>query len=130
MSTPAADIATHLVNQGYGVLGQSVKVNLITDSPDGLIALTDFGGLPAPKSMGGTRTVVPSIVQVAVRDKNAQQAAITIRNIYDLLDGAMDITVSGRTYQLTEALQPPFFGNRDQLERTTFVFDLFVTRQP
>jgi len=118
------DIGGYLEQNGIGVLGTDIFLGQLPPSPDNVVVLYPTGGfaqdLPLPD--------VKMTAQVLVRDKSYQAGYERIWRIFNLLDGGERRFLqapSGRK-MVAQAMQPPFFLQRDENNRFIFVFNVAV----
>jgi len=118
------DIAQILQTNGIGALGVDIFLGQLPASPDNVVVLYPTGGfaqdLPLPD--------VKMTAQVLVRDKSYQTGYERIWRIFNLLDGGSKRFIqspSGRK-MVAQAMQPPLFLERDENNRSIFVFNLAV----
>lgn len=118
------DIAQVLQANGIGTLGTDIFLGHLPASPDNVVVLYPTGGfaqdLPLPD--------VKMTAQVLVRDKSYQAGYERIWRIFNLLDGGEKRFLqapSGRK-MVAQAMQPPFFLERDENSRSVFVFNLSI----
>ncbi|MCL6611179.1 MAG: minor capsid protein [Peptococcaceae bacterium] len=122
------DIAQILQTNGIGALGVDIFLGQLPASPDNAVVLYPTGGfaqdLPLPD--------VKMTAQVLVRDKSYQAGYERIWRIFNLLDGGESRFIeapSGRK-MVAQAMQPPFFLERDENGRSVFVFNVsIITRR-
>lgn len=120
-------IAAHLQTSGIGTVGTDIFKTQLPDSPDFCIGVFEYAGRPSDKAFGTTVLIENARFQILVRSsrQGVTNAYTTARNkaesIYTLLDGAGPITLSGTVYLYIEALQPPFFLQMDDNDRSLVV---------
>jgi hypothetical protein len=122
------DIGIHLERNGFGLLNTDIFLGNLPDTvPDTCIGLFEYAGSPASMASGGVAAERPR-VQVVVRDTGYRNARRTAESIYQLLNGAGDITINGTNYMWIEAFSPPFYLARDQAGRIKIVCNYEVTK--
>lgn len=119
------DIAQILQANDIGTLGTDIFLGQLLASPDDMVVLYPTGGFVQSLSLPDVRMTV----QVLVRDKSYQVGYERIWCIFNLLDGGENRfleALSGRK-MVVQAMQPPFFLERDKNNRSIFVFNIAVT---
>ncbi len=119
------DITQILQVNGIGVLGTDIFLSQLPASPDNVVVLYPTGGFPQDLPLPDVKMTV----QVLVRDKSYQTGYERIWRILNLLDGGENRFLqapSGRK-MVAQAIQPPLFLERDENNRSIFVFNIAVT---
>lgn len=112
-------VGAHLAANAIGAVGTSIFLSQLPDSPDAAVGVFEYPGRPSDKTFGTTIVCENARFQILVRSAregtaNAYSTARTkAENIRNLLDGAGNLTLSGTVYLYIEALQPPFFLEKD-----------------
>lgn len=102
----------------------TIKLNHY-DNTENIIVLWQYGGVPSQVQKIET-------VQIMVKNTNMSTGQTLIKSIYDLLcpisnkDSFKYIVLNNNKYQL-EANQPPFYLEKDEQDRHTFVFNITAT---
>lgn len=129
MSKPLLlDIVTYLTSKGV-IAGDGIDTfrDFIPETPDSLVAVTEYSGSPAVNYDPAAHRSV----QVSVRDKNADVARSKALEIYKVFlkdkkeDGRVDFT-SERWGQVT-LRQSPFRMKTDASDRVTYGFNMGIT---
>lgn len=118
-------IASHLQANAIGTVGTDLFKSFLPDSPDAAVAIFEYTGRASDKAFGNPNVLVENArFQILVRSArdNVANAYATARTkaqtICTLLDGVGNLTLSGVVYLYIEALQPPFFLQRDDNTRS------------
>ena len=128
-------VGAHLAANGIGVVGTSIFLSQIPDSPDFAIGIFEYPGLPSTKAFGTTVLIENARFQVMVRSSRpgVANAYVTARNkaeaIYVLLDGAGKLTLSGKAYYYIEALGPPSPLTEDENKRQLITCNYSANKQ-
>lgn len=120
-------LAAHLTANGIAT-GTSIFTSQMADSPDFAIGIFEYPGRASDKAMGNPNVLIENArFQILVRSAREgvagaySTARTKAESIYTLLDGVGGLTLSGVDYLYIEALQPPFFLEKDQNNRSLIV---------
>lgn len=123
------DVGAYLQTQGVGTLGTDLFLSALPDTPDAACVLYEYGGAPPQHTMGGTaaKWEEPRIQAVA-RAATYSAARTKIGAIFTALHAVNNTTLSGTLYLSIEAVQSPFFLERDQSDRVKMVCNFHVRK--
>lgn len=129
MSNPLLlDIVTFLTANGV-IEGDGIDTfrDFIPETPDSLVAITEYSGSPGLPY----EPAVHRSVQVSVRDKNADVARSKAKALYKVFQDKMDESARvdftlDRWGQVT-LRQPPFRMKTDSSDRVTYGFNMGIT---
>lgn len=123
------DVGALLQTQGVGTLGTDLFLSTLPDVPDACVALYEYGGGPPQHTLGGTsaKWEEPRIQAVA-RATTYSAARTKIGAIFTALHAVNNTTLSGTLYLSIEALQSPFFLEKDQSSRVKMVCNFHIRK--
>ncbi len=115
------ELGTYLQTAGIGTLGTDLFLGLLPPTPDNCVVIAEYGGM-APEHNQGTLTLRYEFprVQVLVRNTSYATGMLKARDIMGDMAAAADSTMSGVVYHSVDALQSPFFLQRDDNNRWVF----------
>lgn len=119
------DIALYLQQQGVGTVGADIFKGQMPVAPDNCIALFEYAGEPPDLHWPGE---YPSL-QAMVRNKSYAAGREKIEQIKDALHGLSETVINGHRYLLIQALQSPFFMQRDENNRAIFVCNFKIIKE-
>lgn len=122
MSDLVKDLKTLLVAQGI-VPAANIFCNYRPEAPDQIISIYDTGGFPSTQGIEDVRRTV----QFLSRNKDGAAARATSWQMFNLLDNKYT-SLNGRNMH-SQAMQPPFIFARDNQERLTYAFNLWLWTQ-
>jgi Bacteriophage minor capsid protein len=117
-------------------IGDYLQVNGLTpvyrgsmaDQPDAAICLYEYGGA-APEFAHDGQVYENLRLQAVSRHREYATAYSRSRQIYDLLNGKANVTISGQEYLWIASLQSPFSIGPDQNQRVLIVINFEVLRK-
>lgn len=128
MSSPLLlDIVTYLTSKGV-IDGDGIDTfrDFIPETPDYLVAVTEYSGSPAvPYESAAHRSV-----QVSVRDKSADVARSKALEIYKVFLAETEnlrIDFTEDRWGQVSLRQPPFRMKTDTSDRVTYGFNMGIT---
>lgn len=130
-----SEIAARLVDQGIGVLGQTLFVGAKASIPLGIgpyTSILETGGSAPERTHNNTARQRPT-AQITVRAKDAYAARIKAKAVYDALGGAnglWNVRLSSVFYLSLTTRQEPMDIGLDDNERQLFVFNIDAEKQP
>lgn len=119
------DIVIYLINEG-AVEGDGIDTfrDFIPESPDNIVALTEYQGSPTVNY----ESLVHRSVQVSVRNKNANIARIKALEIFKLLQSNnLIVEFTPERWGQVYLRQPPFRSKTDEADRVTYSFNAGIT---
>ena len=119
------DIAELLEAQGFGVVGESIFLNRMANTPNNAIIVSLLPGFPfSPK----IRDVTYSI-QIMLRYLDYEQAALDSNSIANFFDNGESrlITAASRRKMICKVVGAPYLFNIDESGRAIYSIDLHVT---
>lgn len=130
------DLALYLHTQGVGVAttstGDALTIyrGVMPESPDTVLSLFEYGGLGPLHTMTTPARLELPRIQVLTRAPTYQAARTLAESAYRALDwtGNTTLTSTGPRYGLIQALQSPFFLDRDPLDRVRIACNYQVTK--
>lgn len=140
MASFASDLVVYLDAQSTKVTaGSSLFKNVVTDSTGRAVFVIGYAGMPDIDKFSGTYPAMTRPrAQVMVRSTKAvggdgvpgsTATENLARDMWDILHVA-NTTVNSVQYQRIVPLQEPFFLERDEAQRATFVFNVAGLRSP
>jgi len=141
-------LAQHLSTNGLGSFGASTSTGpcgivyrSMVESTGVLLALYEGPGAPPVRTFGdaGQPSIERARLQVLVRstaptggaDVPLSSAAMGVaRQAYLVLDGVVNTTIAGSTFQRVEPVQPPYQLQRDEQGRIIFAANYDVWWSP
>lgn len=127
------EVGTYLQTEGIGTLGTDLFKGLLPDIPDACVALIETGGQASEhvlsSAVGAPAWEAPSF-QVTCRAGRRDYSAARIKanDVFKLLDGLANITLSSVRYLSISAIQAPFAMPRDEQERPLLIFNCAVKK--
>ena len=119
------EVLAHLAANGHPNGG---KGNL-PGTPDDAFACWEYGGSEGEHVKGqAAPTIEKPRIQVIVRSKFYDTARLKAERIYRLLNGFSG-SLGGVAYFDIRALQPPYYLDRDDLNRVRFVWNMKVKKE-
>lgn len=126
MTVAEACIAAKLATDGYGTVGTTIFVNVKPPTPDNLIAVFGYAG-QVPEHTHDTSGNAHPGIQVWVRNTSAGTARTTIENIWNILDGIVNTSLSGTYFEGIFALQSAEPMGKDENGRQEFCVNFSTT---
>jgi hypothetical protein len=127
------DLRDYLAAAGIGLTaGANLFGGTMPDKPDVANVLYDSsGGVPIDTGGGPSKpAVINPRVQVQSRATAYNTARDTCRAIYNALTLIANQTLSGHYYERVSPVQEPFLLHNDESNRTVFVCNFDVFRDP
>lgn len=125
----AAEIAAHLVANGYGSTtapSPTIFADFFPGQPDNVISVNDTTGFEPERAMG--RLVMETRnLQILVRNTTRSGAETIANNIFTLLD-RFDGTLSGTRYYSILGRTTPFSLGRDENNRHRWTCNYVVRK--
>lgn len=118
------ELATHIDAQTTLTQGTDLFKGDMPDAPDACAALFETPGASTPASLADT--VELRSVQVRSRALKYPDAQTRCEEVYRLLHGVAETTLSGARFVLIEAKQPPFSLGEDGKQRHLFAVNFRV----
>lgn len=119
------DIVTYLTTNG-AIEGDGVDTfrDFIPESPDNIVAITEYTGSPiVPHEPAAHRSV-----QVSVRNLSADAARVKANEIFKLFRSENSIIVfTPERWGQVSLRQPPFRMKTDNADRVTYGFNMGIT---
>lgn len=117
MSTIIEDLGDYLASNGFGIVGDSIVLNKMPDSPDNLVSITMIGGYAQPIPINDARPAF----NIQVRDVSHLVALNKINAIYNVFDNdskrsieILDSVTSAVIRKIIfRKMQPPIFLKED-----------------
>lgn len=129
MSSPAVDLAGHLVTEGEGTLGGSeawsINVSREPATPDSTVTLYDTGGFQPDPDCGLEE---PS-VQVRVRSNSYLVAFAKMESVKNSIIGPNSLTLGGHKYLGLRGDGDVTSLGYDENDRVILVFNLIMMRE-
>lgn len=124
------ELGSYLQAQALGTLGTDLFTGLLPDSPDAAVAILEYGGVAPVHALGGgnAKWERPR-VQVVVRATTYSAARTKIETIYKLLHKLTDTVLTGVRYLVIDAVQSPFFLERDANNRVKLAVNFQVQKE-
>lgn len=127
-----SEVATFLASNGIGVLGTSMFLGKLPETPDTAIGLFETGGAPPQSGFGvsGIQHERPSLqlrFRGAPRDTEGPRARA--QTAYRLLMTVQGQTLSGTLYLWLRPAQSPFVLERDGNDRTVWTFNVNAEKE-
>jgi len=121
------DIATYLISKTFATaIGVDIFTDFVSDKPDHLISLNEYGG----DGDVTFETVTQRSVQILVRDKDGSIAKSTAWNIYNLLkEDNHKIKFTSTRLGIVYLRQTPFKNRTDQNKRVLYGFNIGITTE-
>lgn len=112
----------------------NLQLSIMDDTmPNTVVVLYETGGSGTAYTFstgaGVARAYEQPTIQVLSRSTSYQTARNNAGNIYDLLDGLSNTTMTGVTYLSIEAAQPPFSIGRDENNRHRVSVNFNIRKQ-
>lgn len=124
-----SELGTYLAANGGGVVvGTSLFYGTMPSAPATCASFVEYEGTGFVRRQGGARCE-RARMQVLYRAETYTAGLAAIRTIMSVLDGIVNATLGSTFYQRVEALQPPFFLERDDNDRFVFAVNFQVTRE-
>lgn len=128
------DLADYASSQGHGTVGTTMFKGPMPAQPDACVAiLGPYGGAPPVHVMSagpGTAPLEYPRVQVLTRDTRYDAAEKKAQDLWFSLDAFTARAINGVAYKSIDALQSPFFFERDANNRTVFACNYEIARVP
>lgn len=127
------ELCAYLVAQGFGSTvanPPTIQYGVLMPTPDVVICLQEYGGLPdEPDNVGGIRLEYP-FVQALVRGVKDDQDGprLVIQQVRTAFVKVVNQTLSGIPYKAIEPVSPPFKLRQDDSFRWEFVCNFKVTK--
>ena len=119
------DIAEILEAEGFGIFGEDIFLNKLSDKPDNMIAVKLLPGFPfSPKIRDVTYSMQIMLRQLDY--EKAQKDASEIANMFDNGETRYRIAPSGRK-MVCKILGAPYPFNIDESNRIIYSINLHVT---
>lgn len=118
------ELAAYLETQALGTVGTDLFKGLLPDTPDACVALFETPGGPP----GLTDSIDLRSFQVRTRAAGYSDARQKCEDIFALLHGLHEQTLSGARYVLVAAKQAPFSLGRDDRQRHEFAANFRALR--
>lgn len=116
------DLKAHLIAKSLIGSGENVYFNF-AQSDNNCVILWEYGGFPAVFG----RYDQTKTVQVTVKNTSMQTAQAKSHAIYNELATGLDYKeINGRKTSI-EGNQPPFFLEKDEQNRYSYVFNITIT---
>ncbi len=108
------ELGTYLQTAGIGTLGTDLFLGLLPPTPDNCVCIAEYGGMAPEHDMGtlALRYEFPR-VQVLVRNTSYATGMLKARDIMGDMAAVANSTMSGVNYFGIDAIQSPFFLNKD-----------------
>lgn len=105
--------------------GVDIFRDFIPESPDDLISVAEYAGVPG---LAGIDTQL-RLVQINVRNTSYSSARSTSHQLYSLFHRSEEpiLQMTSERWVITQPRQTPFQSNRDRQNRTTFTFNVALT---
>ena len=126
MTVPESAISAYLASCGFGTVGTSIFTNVKPATPDNLVSVFGYAGSAPDWSHDTSGNRHPGI-QVWVRNTNAATARTNTENIYNLLDGITNTTLSGNYFEGIFVNGDPIPMGKDENGRTEFSLNFSTT---
>lgn len=127
--TMMSELGTYLAANGGGVVvGTDLFYGTMPTSPAVCASFVEYEGRGYVRRQGGARCEMARM-QLLYRAESYEAAVAAIRTMAFVLDNVVNLTLSGTFYQRVEALQPPFFLERDANDRFVFAVNFEITRE-
>lgn len=124
------EIGNYLQTNGIGTLGSTLFVGTLPDTPDALVGLMEYGGVgPVHALGGGDAKYERPRVQVVARATTYSAARTKIEAVYKLLHKVTNTTLSSVRYLMIEAVQSPFFLEKDGNNRVKLAVNFQVHKE-
>lgn len=123
------ELTTYLASQSLGVVGTNIFYNITPETPDALISLFEYGGMPSEPDLGtpNMRLEFPLIQAITRGVKNdVDGPRLVAQNIVTAFTKVINQSLSGVSYKAILAKQAPAFMRRDENFRTYFVCNFQV----
>ncbi|MGB9613900.1 MAG: minor capsid protein [Fervidobacterium sp.] len=111
------EIGQFLQAKGIGTLGINIFLGQLPAKPDDIIAIFEYAGEPPDLHWQGEYPRV----QVMVRNISYEKGREKIEEVKNILHGLSEKILDNKRYLLIQALQSPFFMQRDENSRAIFV---------
>ncbi len=119
------DIGQLLQSKGIGTLGVDIFLGQLPAKPDDIIAIFEYAGEPPDLHWQGEYPRV----QVLVRNKSYEKGREKIEEVKNVLHGVRETILGNKRYLLIQALQSPFFMQRDENNRAIFVCNFKIIKE-
>ena len=120
--TLLTDIATQLQADGHGIVGTTVFIGRMPDSPDNCLAVYEYTGQsPLMTHDDPLPHIERPRFQVKVRNTGYANGRAAIEALYKDLAILRNATLTSANYLWVQPLQQPFYLRRDDNERVEFV---------
>mgnify|MGYP001617170488 CR=1 FL=1 len=128
------ELADRLVAQGIGVLSANIikgSKGIVPKGDGPYISLIETGGAGPTRvhNLASANTQRPT-AQVLVRARSYSVARLKAKDVYEVLDGIFNTTLSGTFYQSIVARQEPEDIGLDAEARPMIVFNVEAERSP
>lgn len=124
------ELGTFLQTQGVGTLATDLFTGLLPDAPDAAVAIMEYGGASPVHTLGaGNAKFERPRVQVIVRALTYTAARTKIESVYKLLEALVNTTLSSVKYLRVEAVQNPFFLERDANNRVKLACNFQIHKE-
>lgn len=125
------ELGAYLQTQGVGTLGTDLFTGTLPDVPDNAVALYEYGGVSPVSTLGATNMKFERPrIQVLARATTYSAARSKIEMIFKLLHGLANTSLSSVRYLLVEAVQSPFFMERDANNRVKLICNFQIHKEP
>lgn len=124
------EIGTYLQTNGIGTLGTDLFTGTLPDVPDNAVALYEYGGVAPVSTLGpGQAKFERPRIQVLARATTYSAARSKIESIFKLLHGLANTSLSSVRYLLIEAVQSPFFMEKDANNRIKLICNFQIHKE-
>lgn len=119
--TLLTDIANRLQADSHGIIGTTVFIGRMPDSPDDCIAVYEYTGQAPLFTHDDTAPHIERPrFQIKVRNTSYATGRAAIESIYTGLAAIRNTTLTSAKYLWIMPLQQPFYLRRDDAERVEF----------
>ncbi len=127
MAELTRDIATYLISRHLvTAIGTDVFLDYVPETPDNLLAVQEYAGVPPDIPI----PLLDRRVQVLIRNKSYASARTLAFSVFNALDTGFSrpagVVLTASRTAVINALQSPFMLERDEMDRSIFVFNLAV----
>lgn len=126
MANLLLELANHLAQLDW-IMGDGIDTfrNYQPETPDEIVALTEYRGVSSHYSLAGIRPV-----QIVVRHRSPDIARERANELYRLLfdteEDNLIVETEDRPWSIMTPINPPALLERDEQERTIFSFNVSI----
>lgn len=124
------ELGLYLQAQGVGTLGTDLFTGTLPDAPDNAVAIYEYGGVSPVSTLGpGQAKFERPRIQVLARATTYSAARSKIETVFKLLHGLANTSLSSVRYLLVEAVQSPFFMEKDANNRVKLACNFQIHKE-